>query len=170
MKHVYLVGFPGTGTVAIGKKLCERLALPFFDLDARLEKAHDSDVMALFRQLGRDAFGRATSQMLQTLAAEPPAVVAVADHVPFSDEDWALIKQSGHSIYIQRPAEMLFWRLRHDRKLPIFADIAPEDRKGFIEAQLVEREGRYKEADIVLFCYHEEVPDIAKLIAEKLLA
>lgn len=170
MKHVYLVGFPGTGTVTIGKQLAERLKLPFRDLDARMEEAHATGLMALFGQMGREAFGQAASATLQTLAAEAPSVVAVADHVPLSEQDWALIKESGHSVYIQRPAERLYWRLHHDRKLPIFYGIAPEAREGFIAAQLAEREGRYTQADLVVSCYHEEVPDIAKLIVEKLAA
>ncbi|MCB9640048.1 MAG: hypothetical protein H6728_04520 [Myxococcales bacterium] len=169
MTHVFLLGFPGTGTVTIGKQLAERLSLPFCDADARIEKSLGKDLLAIYRELGREAFAQTAQQNLKEIAEEGSSVVALADHIPFTEKDWAILEK-GQTVYIQRPAERLVWRLRYDRKLPVFEGVAPDERDSFIESQLVEREPFYKRAQIVLPCYHEEVPDIARLIEENLAA
>ena len=166
-QHVFLLGFPGTGTITIGKQLAERLKLPFREMNRSLTQETQSDLLSLYQTLPPEEYAQRQRTALQKLANDPPAVIAVEDNAPLQEEDWEILA-CGITVYIQRPAERLFWRLHSDRKIPILQAFEGDARKVKIERELAEREPCYLRAHLAIPCLHEEVPDIAGKITEKL--
>lgn len=168
MAHVYLVGFPGTGKITIGKQLAERVGLPFCDADAALVAQQGVTLHALYDDHDQEAFYTLQHENLRTLSQGEAHVIAVGDCAPLRDADWELIASTGRSAYIKRPAERLYWRLRYDRLLPIWEGAAEEARAQKIEEMLAAREPGYMRAQQIIECMHEEVWEIAQAIAQGL--
>jgi len=72
-----LWGFMGVGKSAVGRRLAERLAVEFVDLDDRVEARAGVSVAQLFASRGEAAF-RALERAEVLLSLEAPAPVVVA--------------------------------------------------------------------------------------------
>ena len=57
--RIYLVGFMASGKTTVGRRLAERLGLPFVDLDAEIERAAGRTIRALFEESGEAGVPRA---------------------------------------------------------------------------------------------------------------
>jgi shikimate kinase len=53
---IALIGAPGSGKSTVGALLAERLRLPFFDVDAEIERMHGKLVREIFADDGEEAF------------------------------------------------------------------------------------------------------------------
>jgi len=53
---VVLTGFRGTGKTSVGRILADRLALPFFDTDALIERRAGMPIPEIFLQHGEAHF------------------------------------------------------------------------------------------------------------------
>ena len=56
MTTIALIGAPGSGKSTVGALLAERLRLPFFDVDAEIERMHGKLVREIFADDGEEAF------------------------------------------------------------------------------------------------------------------
>ena len=55
-EHILLVGMMGAGKSSAGKRLAEKLGLPFFDVDAWIEDEEGLSIATLFETRGEAAF------------------------------------------------------------------------------------------------------------------
>ena len=55
---IVLTGFMGTGKSVVGRRLAERLALPFVDLDDAIEAAASMAIPEIFASEGESGFRR----------------------------------------------------------------------------------------------------------------
>src|SRR5215207_7746031 len=55
-KSIVLVGMPGCGKSAIGRRLAPRLGLPFVDADEEIETAAGKSIRDIFAEHGEDYF------------------------------------------------------------------------------------------------------------------
>ena len=69
MDGLFLYGPPGSGKSTLGKLLARRLARPFVDLDAEIEKAAGRSIPAIFAAEGEAGF-RARRRVHQGAAPE----------------------------------------------------------------------------------------------------
>jgi shikimate kinase/3-dehydroquinate synthase len=77
MRPIVLSGFMATGKSTVGPRLAARLALPFLDTDAELERLTGRRVPDLWRDEGEAAFRAREGALVETLLADPkPRVIA----------------------------------------------------------------------------------------------
>ena len=50
-KKIFLIGFMGSGKTTIGKKLANKLNIPFFDIDEEVVNDDGKDIPAIFESL-----------------------------------------------------------------------------------------------------------------------
>src|SRR5262249_43644285 len=74
--RVYLVGFMGSGKTTIGRRMADRLGVPFVDLDAEIERASGLTIRALFEASGESAFRQREAVYLAGTESLPSAVFA----------------------------------------------------------------------------------------------
>ena len=75
MKHLILIGLPGSGKTTVGRLAAERLGLPFSDCDTLIEVETGLRIPAIFAQQGESGFRAVESRILAALLRESGVVV-----------------------------------------------------------------------------------------------
>lgn len=140
-----LVGLPGSGKSTVGRQLARRLALPFVDLDQRLEEVLGSSIRQYFEECGEDSFRDREQALLAELAAEPGAMVLSTGGgaVLRAANRAALRRGFGQVLYLRATPEDLWRRLRHDQTRPL---LQVEDPLGRLRELHQTRDPLYREA------------------------
>ena len=93
-----LGGFMAVGKTTVGRRVAERLGLPFVDLDAAVGQAAGRSVAAIFAEEGEAAFRLRERQVLASWVGRGPLVLALgggALHEPETrkllDERWVIV-------------------------------------------------------------------------------
>ena len=55
-RNIILIGFMGTGKSTVGRRLAERLNMPFYDLDREVEKLTGLSMLAMYQKYGEVRF------------------------------------------------------------------------------------------------------------------
>ena len=151
MKRIILIGFMGSGKSTLGKKLASRLAIPFIDSDAAIEKECNKSIGELFGEYGDSHFREIEAHFIRSLYSQESFVLATGGGMPCFHANMSLLNNLGTTFYLERSPKELMNRLinaKHQR--PLIAGLSEEDLLHFIENKLVEREEYYKQASIVL--------------------
>ncbi len=103
---VALVGLRGAGKSTIGKALAKHLGLPFFELDALIEKEANLSLGELFSLHGEPYYKRlAYDILLKVLAQNEPRVIATGGSVVTDPETWQLLKRRTHTVWVKASPE-----------------------------------------------------------------
>jgi thiamine-phosphate diphosphorylase len=119
--RIYLVGFMGSGKTAIGRRVAERLDVPFVDLDAEIERTSGVTIRALFEADGEAAFRERESLFLEATEALPRAVVATGGGCYVREGNRRAIARLGTAVYLDLPLSVLLGRLGGKTDRPLFA-------------------------------------------------
>ena len=118
--RVYLVGFMGSGKTTVGRRVAERLQVPFVDLDAEIERTSGKTVRALFESVGEPAFRELESAFLQATRSLPHAVVATGGGSCMREENRRAIASLGTAVFLDVPLNVLLERLADKTDRPLF--------------------------------------------------
>ncbi len=114
VRTVFLVGFMGAGKTTVGRALSRRLALPFEDLDDRIQRREGKTIEQIFRESGEAEFRKAEAAALRELLGElgsSARVVALGGGAFVQPGNAALIERAQvHSIFLDAPVEELLRR------------------------------------------------------------
>jgi shikimate kinase/3-dehydroquinate synthase len=147
MRHLYLIGNMGSGKTTVGKRVAERLGLPFYDLDQRIEQATGLTIAELFAQQGEARFRDLESRALAEIACLPQGVVATGGGVVLRETNRVLMRRTGWVIYLRASPDTLWRRLKHATDRPLLRTESPyETLRAIVQA----REPLYQEADWVI--------------------
>lgn len=101
-RHLILVGLPGVGKTTVGRALAKRLARPFIDVDAEIERLFDKPVGRIFAEHGEEAFRAAESDVSARLATSTtPAVIAPGGGWVANEAAWAHLRGAARIIYLR---------------------------------------------------------------------
>ncbi|MEW5995930.1 MAG: shikimate kinase, partial [Candidatus Zixiibacteriota bacterium] len=97
LKHIFLIGFSGSGKSSVGPKLAHRLGLRFVDTDAQIEQRHRKSIERIFADEGKAAFRRYESEAIAELAGRKnrPLVIALGGGAFERKKNLTLVKQHG---------------------------------------------------------------------------
>jgi len=113
-RTVFLVGFMGAGKTTVGRALSRRLALPFEDLDDRIQQREGKSIEQIFRESGEAEFRKAEAVALRGLLGELSSsarVVALGGGAFVQPGNATLIKKAQvHSVFLDAPVEELLRR------------------------------------------------------------
>ena len=116
---VALVGLPGAGKSAVGRRLAQRLQVPFIDSDQLIEDRIGCSIRDYFERQGEASFRDLEQAVIAELATVPHGVVATGGGSVLREANRALLRSHFHVIYLRSAPEDLFRRLRHDVKRPL---------------------------------------------------
>ncbi len=140
---ISLVGLPGVGKSALGRRLARSLGADFLDCDALLEARFGCPIRDLFETAGENVFRDAESELLRQLVSErQDAVVATGGGIVLRTENRVLLRERSICIYLRVAVEALARRLAHDSKRPL---LQVPDRLARLHAMSDEREPLYRQ-------------------------
>jgi shikimate kinase len=165
-----LIGLPGCGKSAIGKALAQRLSWPFIDSDKVIEGRAGCTIAALFAREGEAEFRRREAEVLASLVGAGRAVIATGGGAVLRGDNRNLLRTHTVSVYLRAPHDLLWKRLRRDRRRPLLQVADPEARLRELSAVreplyretaqiVVEVDGRTLEAVIEDIVHHITRPE-----------
>jgi shikimate kinase len=125
---VALVGLPGAGKSAIGRRLAQRLDVPFVDSDQVIESRIGCSIRDFFEREGEDSFRDVEQAVIADLAAAANGVVATGGGCVLRAANRDCLRANFHVLYLRSAPEDLFRRLRHDVKRPLLQVADPLGR------------------------------------------
>jgi shikimate kinase len=149
---IFLIGYMGSGKTTLGKMLAQKLDMPFYDLDAEIEKVQGKSIARLFDEEGEEAFRRLEKEMLSTLIErEEDFIMATGGGTPCYFKNLDFMKKNGITIYLQVPLKELVRRnLQSPELRPLLRGMNELELHGYINDHLRERLSFYKKANITL--------------------
>lgn len=149
-KHIFLMGFMGCGKTTVGKILATKLNKPFIDTDQEIENKAQKSIPEIFNSRGEPEFRAMEQQIITSLHRFSPAIIALGGGAILSHRNRNIIKNLGHSIYLNWPIETLYQRIKHCKNRPLLKQVSPEKLFDFISAMFTTRKQYYEQADIII--------------------
>jgi thiamine-phosphate pyrophosphorylase len=143
-RRIYVVGFMGAGKSTLGRRIAERLALPFVDLDDEIERTSGRTIRALFEESGEAAFREREAAFLAATESLPGAVIATGGGCFVQEENRRRVGRLGTAVHLDVPFETVRRRLKGKTDRPLFVS---EEQLG---ALFAERAAFYRMAPVAV--------------------
>lgn len=145
-RSLVLVGMPGCGKSAAGKRLAPRLALPFMDADNEIEKAAGKSIKEIFAEHGEPFFRDGERRVIARLLANGPAVIATGGGAFMTPAVRDCIKETGISVWLRAEFPLLLRRVQRRAHRPMLVD----DPEGTLRRLMEARYTTYATADVIV--------------------
>lgn len=151
MKRVILVGFMGCGKSTLGKKLANKLNVPFIDSDHEIEGHFQKSIGELFAEHGESHFRELEAEYIEALDLREDFVLATGGGMPCFGDNMDRLNNTGTTFYLERSPKELAHRLSNAKaQRPLISGMEKEELLEFIENKLQERDEYYKKAKVIL--------------------
>lgn len=168
-KHVFLIGFMGSGKTSLGKLLAKKLNFDFLDTDRHIEEQENCSIQEIFNSKGESYFRELEHQLLKNISQSKKATVfSTGGGMPIFNENLYIMKEKGIVIFLNVPLGMLYFRLKNDTTRPLLS--SKENLLNFLETTLNQRIPIYSLADFEIDARQnklELVDEIINLIIKK---
>lgn len=125
-RSVVLVGLMGAGKTSIGRRLAERLGLPFIDADHEIVAAAGKSIPDIFSEHGEAHFRDGERKVIARLLENGSQVLATGGGAFMNEETRVGIKQHGVSIWLKADIETLLERVAKRGGRPLLESDDPE--------------------------------------------
>ena len=155
----------GCGKTRLGRDLAIELGLPFFDLDAEIEKSVSRSISRIFLEDGEEGFRELERDMLLDMIGKDRFVLACGGGAPCYLDNMEIMNAHGRTVYLEVPQAILFERLARQRShRPMIAHLGDRSLQQFISEKLEERIPCYHRAHIHVDPGRISLPNLARLI------
>lgn len=145
-RHIFLVGMPGSGKSALGRRVAMKLQMPYLDTDTYLTERTGMNTAQIYEIYGEQAFRDGETRLLQELINATPGVISTGGGVALRLENQRIMKNHGFVVLIDRPIDDIMVDIRAEKR-PLLAQKGREE----IERIYDERMPIYRSiADITL--------------------
>jgi shikimate kinase len=146
-RTIVLVGLMGAGKSNIGRRIAQRLHLPFVDADAEIEAAAGETIEEIFEHHGEAAFREGESRVVSRLLEQPVHVLATGGGAFMDPQNRAKIRERGISVWLRADLEILLARVGRRGNRPL---LKQDDPREVLERLIALRYPVYAEADITV--------------------
>lgn len=144
---IVLTGFMGTGKSVVGRRLAERLALPFIDLDGAIEAAAGMTVAEIFALEGESGFRRRERELIASLTNRMNCVIATGGGAVLDPENARNLRTGAMLVCLVAEPAVILERLGTDAGRPL---LHGPDRLARIRELLTQRGPAYAQADLTI--------------------
>lgn len=163
---IFLIGFMGSGKSYWGRKLSEKLRLPFFDLDEQIESHEGKSISQIFAEKGEEYFRLLEKDTMHIISESHDSfIMATGGGTPCYFNNIEFMNKAGTVVWINTPVDLLFERLLKEKnKRPLIKNLNDDQLRGFIIKKFSDRKIYYEQADLVI---DEDEKSLEKIV-EKL--
>src|SRR5579859_3020961 len=159
-RHVFIVGFMGSGKTTAGRELARRKGWEFVDLDQAIEQSSGRTVAAIFRGQGEPAFREMESAALKQLLApdsHKPRIIALGGGTFAQPGNLSQINEAGAQVIaLDAPVGELLHRCR--QQSGVERPLLKDDEQ--FRALYTQRQKHYSTADFVVDTYQRTIAQV----------
>jgi shikimate kinase len=146
-RTIVFVGLMGVGKTCIGRRLAQRLELPFVDADREIEEAAGCGIPEFFARHGEQAFREGERRVILRLLDNPVHVLSTGGGAFMDAQTRARIRECAISVWLRADLDLMLRRVsrRSDRPL-----LQVADPRAKLEELMALRYPVYEEADITV--------------------
>jgi shikimate kinase len=146
-RSIVLIGLMGAGKTAVGRRLANRLDLPFIDADSEIEMAAGTSISEIFTEHGEAYFRQGERKVIARLLEGGPLVLATGGGAYMNADTRANIKARGLSVWLRAELRVLLKRVQRRDNRPLLACGDPET---VMKKLMTERYPVYEGADLTV--------------------
>jgi len=146
-RSIVLVGMPGCGKSAMGRRLAARLDLPFVDADEEIELAAGKPIKDIFKEHGEPYFREGERKVIARLLGAGPQVLATGGGAFMTAETRDSIRRSGVSIWLKAELALLLRRVSKRNTRPL---LETDDPEAVMRSLMQARYPVYSTADVTV--------------------
>ncbi len=161
-----LVGLMGAGKTSVGRRLAQRLDLPFVDADAAIEEAAGMTIPEIFAQHDETYFRDGERRVIARLLREGPQVLATGGGAFMNAETRATILDGHLSVWLKADLDVLMHRVKRRGNRPLLKN---GDAEQTMRRLMDERYPVYALADVTVVSQEAPHDDMASLVIEATL-
>lgn len=120
-RSIVLVGLMGAGKTSVGRRLAQRLDLPFVDTDTEIERAAGKTIPEIFADHGEDEFRSGEKRVIARLLEAGPQILATGGGAYMDPETRNNIAASGVSVWLSGDLDLLVKRVKRRSNRPLLA-------------------------------------------------
>jgi shikimate kinase len=124
-KPIVLVGLMGAGKTTVGRRLAQKLGLPFVDADAEIEAAAGMSIAEIFEMFDEAYFRDGERRVIARLIDGSPKVIATGGGAFMNDRTRALILDRALAVWLEADLDTLVDRVRRRATRPLLKDRDP---------------------------------------------
>jgi shikimate kinase len=125
-RPVVLVGLMGAGKTSVGRRLADKLCIPFVDADHEIEAAAGKPIKEIFADHGEPYFREGERRVIQRLLGNGAQVLATGGGAYMNDETRAGIADHGISVWLKASLPLLMKRVAKRQDRPLLQADDPE--------------------------------------------
>lgn len=166
-KIILLVGLMGSGKTSVGKRLAQKLNLPFVDGDREIEKASGLSLIDVFKCFGQEEYRAGEMRVMKRLLSGDPCVLASGGGSFVAKSTRELAKQNALTIWLKADVNTLYHRTAGRKQRP-FLQGSTSTLKEKLENYIKEEYPYYEQADIVVETKEERVENTVNRVLKAL--
>lgn len=169
-RAIIMVGLMGCGKSSVGKRIAQRLDLPFIDADDEIEKRAGQSVEDIFVEHGEAFFRDREKLVIASLLDAGPVILATGGGAFLAPETRKVIKSAGVSVWLRAELPVLMRRVMRRDNRPL---LKTDDPEAVMRDLIATRYPVYADADITI--ESRDVPhdvivkDVLEALAERLV-
>lgn len=144
---IALIGLMGAGKSTVGRRLAERLSMPFRDADAEIEAAAGRSIAELFEEFGESYFRDGERRVIRRLLHGPPHVLATGGGAFLDERTRRLIRRRALSVWLKADLDILMERVTRRNHRPL---LRSDDPRAIMARLMEERYPVYAQADVIV--------------------
>ena len=122
--NIILIGYRCTGKTTMGRRLSERLGIPFLDTDDLVEKHSGRTIREIVEEGGWERFRQMEKEVIGSLLGRAGAVIAVGGGAVMDPENREALGRHGLFVWLMADAETIARRMKgdnstHQRRPPL---------------------------------------------------
>ena len=153
-RPIILVGLMGAGKTRVGRRLAERLGLPFVDTDHEIEAKNGMTISELFTRIGETAFREGERRTIASLMGQSASVIATGGGAFIDPRTRAAMLESGLVVWLRADLDTLVARTARSNKRPLLNGV---DREAKLAELMALRYPVYAEAHLAVESLHGPV-------------
>lgn len=119
MKHIFLIGFMGTGKSTVAACIHEQYGMEVIEMDEMIAEHEGMSIPDIFSHYGEEYFREAETNLLCSLQKKQGCVVSCGGGAILRRQNVEIMKRSGHVVLLNAKPETILARVKDDENRPL---------------------------------------------------